>query len=235
MADGDQGGSNGDAEALAVGIVAGFLLSDAAIAAMAGYIAEARLQSLTAAYTSAASDLSADVPSDWQPPSDVAAQMHDEAQTSADGIAQTYQHDITAAAVAFLLAWQHDHDGSLSGARTALTDFLSGWAKSRAAWKAQQVAMAETNQAAQAGIDELVQGILDGSITDGEGNAYDPAQLGVMVIPSEAAEPFCAEYAGNVYRMDDYDAVDLFPAHVSCPHELLPIILDPGSTFDEVA
>src|SRR5260370_539187 len=52
---------------------------------------------------------------------------------------------------------------------------------------------------------------------DPDGEGLVEAVVGIL--PDGAAEPFCEEFAGNVYALADYDALPEFPAHGFCPHE----------------
>lgn len=40
------------------------------------------------------------------------------------------------------------------------------------------------------------------------------------VLPEEASNDICSEYAGNTYDAEDVDLLPFFPAHPACPHEI---------------
>lgn len=217
----DDSDDSQDIAEIAADLVAGFLLTDDQVTRMAAAIAQARLAAYRATYAAAASTMGVTLPADWQPDEDTTDACDEDAQASADGIAQTYQRDLTAAALAYLAQWRDDHDGDLAGASGALGVYLHGWATDRAVWKSEQVANAEAGAGANDGIDDASGDALDGVLLGPDGAPIDGSLYVVVIVPDDAAEPFCADYAGEMYDLSQYDELPDFPtdAHPNCIHE----------------
>lgn len=221
-------------DALIAAILAAFLLTSEEIQQLALSIYAARLAALKAAYTAAADEAGADVPDDWAPDDDVTGEMADAANEQAQHIADTHEREMRAAAVAFLLTWQHDHDGKLEGAGPALRQHVGQWCDERASWKSEQIAGYESALGAAAGTDAAASDLLDGTLTDANGDPIDASGLVAAVLPDGAAEPFCAEYAGNFYPLDAADYLaSLFPAHPNCPHGVEILLYEGGDVEDD--
>ncbi len=178
-----------------------------------GPLAAAILAARIAAWRDTASAIYADLGIDDDPPDPDVPTLQAEALQTAHGIAATWRRDATAAATALATAYLLAH-GTLHGARARLTRELHGWARDHAAWKAAQVANAETGDAAHAATLAALALVRAGS-TDFAG---DPQALTVTVWPDTAAEPFCSEFAGKTYPASMASSIGPFPAHPNCLH-----------------
>jgi len=214
-------------DVIIAGVTAAFLLTDSAIRQMAAVILAARLAALTASYEDAAATMGADVPDDWQPPDDLHDAMRQAAEANARHIADTYRADMEATALAFLLAWQAQHDGSLDGARDALREHLANWCTTRAAWKSSQVAQYETASAADDGTEQFIQELLDGTALDSNGDPIDSRGAVVAILPDYSSpDGICSDYAGETFPLEDYDLLPDYPAHQNCIHEKTIVLAD---------
>src|SRR5260370_42574624 len=92
---------------------------------------------MQAAYGEAASPVGSADGQDWTPSQTDQQAAQDWAQSQAQGIANTYKADLTAAIIVFLDAWQHEK-GDLSGARSAAPGTMGQWGGRRGEWERQQ-------------------------------------------------------------------------------------------------
>lgn len=184
-------------------ILATFLLSAADAAAFADAIYEARLSSLTGAYAAVADDIGADV-SEWEPPDAVLAQMARDAKANGASIVETYNASITREAEAYT--------------GDDLRADLAQWVADRASWKVEQISLYETGKGYSAGMDQFISDVLADEVDLPDDVTL--ADLVVVVEPSEAAEPICADLvAGSPYPIDEADdVIDVFPIHPGCVH-----------------
>lgn len=203
-------------DALIASLCALFLLSDSEIQDMADAIATAREDAAGAALDDALGELAIDVDA-ADVLSDLDATIAVGAEQTARAIAATYQQDLFAEANRFVDAWLQEH-GTLDGCRAALASDLNTWAVERATWKADQIANYEVGDALDDGTKIAIDGLLNGDYAPDDLALSD---ITVTVLPETAAEPFCQEYAGQEYSLDDAaDLIGVFPAHAGCPHFL---------------
>lgn len=57
----------------------------------------------------------------------------------------------------------------------------------------------------------------------------------IAVLPVEASNDICSEFAGNVYKLDDLDAIPNWPVHPRCPHETVFLFDLSSSDLSEAA
>jgi len=207
-------------DAIIAGVTVAFLLRESEISQMVAAILAARMAALTASYTDAAATMGVDVPDDWEPPDELVSRMRSASERNAKSIAETYRSDLEATALAFLLAWEGQHGGSLDGARDALREHLADWCATRAAWKASQVSQYETASGSDSGTEQFIQELLDGTATDSNGDPIDSTGAVVAVLPDYSSpDGICSDYAGETFPLADYDLLPDYPVHLNCIHE----------------
>lgn len=214
--------SKTEQDALIALVLGAFLLSDRQITEMADAIYNAQVAAISAAYADVAMELSdgEDDGSDFAPDQSLLDELRAQANLTAHGIARTYQRNLRAAAAGFLAGWLSSHDNSLAGAEDALRRDLAEWCRSRAEWKALQIAQAETGEGFSVGTLAAIDDAVSGILSLAEGLTLDSVRA--TVLPDQAAEWFCADYAGNEYTIDEaQDLIGLFPAHLGCEHEVV--------------
>ncbi len=194
-------------------LVAAFSLTAAHIEQLARTIYEqARVPTYSARYQHAARTLKIPLPADWQPSDAALRKLAADALASAKRIAQTYQQDLERQARHLVAqkALQHDLVDPATG--------LAAWAKERLTWKSLQIANDETNEAGDEASSDFYTAVNDGTLT----TETDLDGILLLVLPFDAREPFCQEYAGNWYTWTEAASLfGLFPAHSNCPHWLL--------------
>lgn len=62
---------------------------------------------------------------------------------------------------------------------------------------------------------------------------YGEAYIAVM--PQESSSDICSVFAGNIYHVEDIDAIPEFPIHPNCPHEIVYLFNLQPSDLSEAA
>lgn len=191
-------------------VVAAFAFTDEEIAALAHAILEARVAAYAFSYRHQAQTMRVSLPQDWQPTQKALDHQADLAWKAARGIAQTYQADLERQANALLA-----EEKRLRSALVGVVVGLAEWAQDRAEWKSQQIGATETSDSQDDGTQDFLEDALIGLLF--EGLTADDYELAVL--PDEAAEPFCEDYAGQTFPLEQYsELAGIFPAHPLCPH-----------------
>ncbi len=210
-------------ERLIASVVAAFLLLPEEEQALGTALLTARLAAYRDAYRQAATDAGAVLPPLWEVPDAVVAEQQAQATLAAQHIAATYARDLQAQAHAFLQR--------VPASARALRAHLTPWAKARAAWKSPQVGGYETGLGADAGTQDAIADVLDGTLTDAALAPLDYSQLLVAIRPDTALCTFCRAYAGQTFPFDDAPQVD-WPAHQHCMH--YAVVLRPDGTEQDL-
>ena len=217
------GKSDPDRDAILALLLAAYLLTQADISAMVASIAAGYLVSMQAAYREAASTVGSADGQDWTPSQEDEQAAQDWAQSQAQGIANTYKADLTAAILVFLDAWQHEK-GDLSGAMAAAPGIIGQWSDKRAQWKSQQVSSDACGSGGEAGTSAFLVDLEGGLFIDTEtGEVVNIGNYGIAVLPDEARCFECLDWAGGVYDVQD-DVPD-FPIHSWCGHERVLVMV----------
>jgi hypothetical protein len=202
-----------DEKALIALLIAAYLLSKEDTKAMASAIETARIDSAKASYQQSSDTVGADT--DWEPDDDLAKEIKDLSEQDAEGIADTYEAELSNQAEAFVTGWVGDHD-SLDGCEDAARIALVAWALSRAAWKSEQIANYSCGAGANVGVDQWILDLLDEDFDLPDDISVDDIEL--TVLPEESSSDECEEYAGEVFDIDEYDSIPDFPIHSNCIH-----------------
>ncbi len=196
--------------------LAAFAFTPEDIKRLAELLYRGNIAAFVAAYRASAEMLGISVPDHQEPDDTTLRELTEAAYASAESIAETYAEDMRGPAESFLTDWQQNHS-SLDGSKAALYVYLHQWTKDRAEWKSLQIAKYETGQAARGGIRALMQDWRDEKgISGADGQ---PETFKVVVLPSSAKEPYCQQFMGKLFDLEDFDLVaGYFPAHGGCEH-----------------
>lgn len=226
-----------DENDLVASFVGAYEMSQAQTQALGVAIYTARLSAYETGYAANAQRLGVELPADWQPDRATMRTIAEQSLAAAIGVAATYRADLMRFAYAFIRQWEADHNGSTMGALSALNSAGADWAAKRAAWKAEQIGSYEAQVGYQQGAQDLIGDLLDGDLTNADGETLDLSSFDtsggvyVAVVPDASSADMCADFAGNVYPIDAYDDLPDFPAHIGCIHEIVLILGSELSDF----
>ena len=141
--------------------------------------------------------------------SEQSSDLHDdESSADAASIADTMQRMAESAALAFLAAFT----GTPDEAEIALLAYMRQWINDYSAAKSKQVGSYETGRGWETGITDAIDRIIGG------GQTVVPEDYIVTVIPDFSSPDECADYAGDIFELDELDDIPEFPIHPNCPH-----------------
>jgi len=208
-----------DEKALIALLIAAFLLSKADIKDMAAAILVGRVASMKASYAQASDTVGADT--DWEPDSDLQSTAKDESEQDAEGIAATYESELSNQAEAFVVGWMSSHE-NLDGCEAAARKELASWATTRSAWKSEQIADYTCGSGANGGIDQWILDLIDEDIELPEDISVNDIEVEIQ--PDDAVCDECKEIAGERFDIDE-DLPEL-PSHANCPHRKVIVMKD---------
>lgn len=234
-----------DAQLVAL-IIAAYTLSQDDITSLAESIADARLTVMQASYRRAQKIVG--LPGNWMPGQKIEQRIEKQALKDAQSIAATYKQYLssfvnTALEVEKALqdvqakGWR-DLFGSVKEAVRQMVSNVSEWLGDFMGWKPKQVSNATCGGGMSDGTMQFAQDVVeadkgDGNVQDDNGDiiySIDDMKLsipeiGVKVVPSVSSSDFCKDYAGNTYSMDEALSIPSFPAHPSCIHTTIMVVL----------
>lgn len=231
-------------------IIAAYTLSQDDITSLAESITTSRLNVMQASYRRA--QVVTGLAPNWTPGKKVQRRIEKQSQKDAQGIAATYKQYLTsfvetalevekAMKCATVKDWR-DVFGSVKEAVRQMVSNVGEWLSDFMGWKPKQVANATCGGGVSDGTMQFAQDVVDAS--NGDGTVQDDnggtivdindmkvsiPELGVKVVPSMSSSDFCKDYAGNTYSLEEALSIPAFPAHPSCIHSTIIIVLGEDS------
>lgn len=227
-------------------IIAAYALSQDDITSLAESITTSRLNVMQASYRRA--QVVVGLVPNWTPGQAVQRRIEKQSQKDAQGIAATYKQYLTsfvetalevekAMRGATVKGWR-DIFGSVKEAVSQMVSSIGEWLSDFLGWKPAQISNATCGGGLSDGTMQFAQDVVeadkgDGMVQDDNGDTIvdisdmnmSIPELGVKVIPSVSSSDFCQDYAGNTYSLDEALSIPAFPAHPSCQHTTIIVVL----------
>jgi hypothetical protein len=203
-----------DEQDLITQLTADFSLSESEITSMTTALSTARLTSAKASYRKASDTAGFDGRS-WTPPDEMIEELQARSEQEVKGIIVTYQADLESEVSSFVDTWLQAHD-TLDGCEEAARKEIAVWAGKRAAWKGEQISRYTCGSGADSGTNAWMDDLVGGEFED-----VNPDDIEITVLPEEASNDICREYAGETFGVDDYDTIPSLPAHANCEHRVV--------------
>jgi hypothetical protein len=156
----------------------------------------------------------------------VLERVEQQAKDHAQSIADTYKSELTHTTTTFVEAYQKAN-GSIDGIEDPLTSMLTDWSAARTDYKSEQIAGNECGSGTDQGTTLFLMTLLSGALVNTTtGEVISPDDYAIGVIPDDASNDICKDYAGQTFPLDQALSLPQFPIHANCPHEKILVPLN---------